>query len=155
MQLMIMRHGDAEPNFRDDQNRNLTTQGMIEVQKAGVWLHSIIQQVDYALVSPYVRAQQTFELMSDFVEVYQSETTHEVIPSGSASTVHEYVDALVAVKQNVDSMLIVSHMPLVSYLLDNFCGHFESRLFSTSGIAVLDYDVSKRVGVITDFYTPE
>ena len=152
---MIMRHGDAEPNFRDDQNRNLTTQGMIEVQKAGIWLHSKIEQVDYALVSPYVRAQQTYELISDFVEVSNCETTHEVIPSGSASTVHEYVDALVAVKQDVESLIIVSHMPLVSYLLDNFCGHFESRLFATSGIAILDYDVSKRVGNISEFYTPE
>jgi phosphohistidine phosphatase len=154
MQLMIMRHGEAEASFQNDAARNLTTRGFIEAQKAGVWLRDTVEQIDMALVSPYVRAQQTFDMVSSVVDVSRSETNHQIVPSGTPSTVHDYVDAILDMNNDVQSLLLVSHMPLVSYLLDNFCGQFESRLFATSSIALLDYNTSTQRGVVGEIYNP-
>lgn len=154
MQLMIMRHGEAEANFQNDAARNLTTRGFIETQKAGVWLRDTVEHIDMALVSPYARAQQTFEMVSNVVDVTRSETNHQIVPSGTASAVHDYVDGILQIDTDVQSLLIVSHMPLVSYLLDNFCGHFESRLFATSSIALLEYDKDAHRGVIEKIFNP-
>lgn len=154
MQLMLMRHGEAEASFQNDAARNLTTRGFIETQKAGVWLRDTVEQIDFALVSPYARAQQTFEMVSGVVDVVKSETTHEIVPSGTPSVVHDYVDALLALNPDIQSLLIVSHMPLVSYLLDNFCGHFESRLFATSSIALLDYEIATHRGKVEKIFNP-
>lgn len=151
---MLMRHGEAESQFQIDSARNLTTRGFIETKKAGVWLRDNVETIDMALVSPYTRAQQTFEMVASVVDVTRNETTHEIIPSGRASVVHDYVDAILDIHSDIQSLLIVSHMPLVSYLLDNFCGQFESRLFATASIALLDYDPKAHRGKVEKIFNP-
>lgn len=150
---MLMRHGEASPNFRDDINRSLTTHGFIETQNSGVWLKDTVHSIDKAIVSPYLRAQQTFDMVSSIVPVLHREDNSDVIPSGNASLVQDYVNVLLQESQ-ISSLLIVSHMPLVSYLLDSFCGRLESRIFSTASIALLDYDPEKNSADIVAFHNP-
>lgn len=154
MQLMIMRHGEAEPTFRDDANRKLTTQGFIEAQQGGVWLKQKVDSIDYAIVSPFVRAKQTHEMVASIVTCGYTETSAEITPSGIPSSVHDYIDGLIASNPNISSLILVSHMPLVTYLLDSFTRKMESRMFCTGGIACLDYQGAGQSAVVTGFFTP-
>ena len=61
MKLWILRHGEAEPHARSDAQRNLTEHGREQVRQAAA--HLIGQSIDTILVSPYVRAQQTAEIV--------------------------------------------------------------------------------------------
>ncbi len=155
MRLLIMRHGEAQPQLHDDFNRQLTSHGFLEAQKAGAWLKQAINQVDYALVSPFIRAQQTFQMVSGVVDVVDHETYRDIVPSGSASMVHDYVDVLLRENPEIENLLIVAHMPIVTYLLDNFCQRFEARLFPTAAIAQLSYDVEVGKAEIEAFFCPE
>lgn len=153
MQLFLMRHGEAEPTFQDDAQRSLTTQGFIESQKAGVWLKDNMHAIDYALVSPFKRAQQTFEMVKSIVDVGDFETCPDITPSGKAELVHDYVYAL-AQEKSIDSLIIVSHMPLVSYLLDSFCGKLQSLIFATASVACLEFDVAENRAILKEVYLP-
>ncbi|MCC2604517.1 phosphohistidine phosphatase SixA [Planctobacterium marinum] len=153
MQLFLMRHGEAEPTFHDDAQRSLTTQGFIESQKTGVWLKENIHNIEYALVSPFKRAQQTFEMVQSIVEIDNFEICADITPSGKAEQVHDYVYAL-AHEKSVESLIIVSHMPLVSYLLDEFCGKLQSLIFATASVACLDFDIEQNKATLKQVYLP-
>ena len=65
--LFIMRHGEAESLRVDDKSRQLTEFGRAQVSVTANWLidnYCENRQVDLALVSPYRRARQTFDMLS-------------------------------------------------------------------------------------------
>lgn len=154
MQLILMRHGEAEPNFSNDPQRNLTTRGYIECQKSGIWLKQNVGGIQKALVSPYVRAKQSFEMVKSMVSISDVEESSDIIPSGEPKLVHDYVH-VVCEQSNLSSLLIVSHMPMVSYLVDSFCGELRSHLFSTASIVMLDYDIEQDKAQLVEIFTPE
>ena len=61
--LVIMRHGEAVAQSSQDSQRQLNARGEAEVGQMAQWLTQVYPQFDYVLASPYVRTQQTAELM--------------------------------------------------------------------------------------------
>ena len=61
MKIWILRHGEAQPHARRDAERELTVKGREQVLHSAARL--LDQPLDSILVSPYVRAQQTAELV--------------------------------------------------------------------------------------------
>lgn len=155
MQLLLMRHGEAEPYSTKDELRNLTPYGEVQSQKAGRWLKQQFEQMDFALVSPYVRAQQTLQVVQRELDIGQSRIYEDIVPSGNPALVHDYVDAFLLDNPSISSLLIVCHLPIVSFLADNFCQQQQSALFATSAILSIDYDVSKSCGQRGISYFPE
>lgn len=134
-----MRHGDAEPYASSDQSRQLTEYGVSQVNRNGLWLTKQAPQLDLILVSPYVRAQQTQQLISDIIEPpTHLETLPDLVPEGNAGNVHDYVDAAIKLYQP-SNILLVSHMPLVSYLVETFSIEKQTPIFPTAAIAHIDY----------------
>jgi phosphohistidine phosphatase len=83
MKLIIMRHGEAERFREKDNTRSLTSLGEKQASTAGKWLHDYLgsdASVDIALVSSYVRAQQTYEQLSKQVVVIEKQFCEDVIP---------------------------------------------------------------------------
>ena len=135
-----MRHGDAEPFASSDRQRQLTERGIAEVKRNALWLCQQVSQFDLILVSPYVRAQQTQALVSEIVDTAtRLETLDDLVPEGNAANVHDYIDAAVNLYQP-KNVLIVSHMPLVSYLVETFSTEKATPIFPTAAIAHIDYD---------------
>ncbi len=67
MKVFIMRHGEAEVVASSDETRRLTDYGRKQSTSQGQWLkthlNSTALSVQKVIVSPYVRAQETFELV--------------------------------------------------------------------------------------------
>ncbi|MCE1713937.1 phosphohistidine phosphatase SixA, partial [Enterobacter hormaechei] len=63
MQIFIMRHGDAALEAISDAARQLTPRGCDESQKMACWLAQQKHQIDLVLVSPYIRAEQTLQIV--------------------------------------------------------------------------------------------
>lgn len=154
MQIFIMRHGDANQFGLSDSQRTLTEQGELEASLMGKWLASNNVAIDHLLVSPYVRAQKTAEvLMSVMESVAQVTTLESIIPSGSAREAHDFIDGYCAVEKP-SSLIIVAHMPIVSYLVSEMTAGQSSPIFQTAAIAELDYDLKRMKGHLVSVTAP-
>ncbi len=80
----------------------------------------------------------------------------DITPDGDAQNVHEYLDARLSTskarEQNLKRILLVSHMPLVSYLVDAMCDSYTTSLFATASIAVIRYNVHTHKGSLEAHY---
>lgn len=124
MRLFIMRHGEAEPFKQPDAERVLTVRGIQDTQSVGALLKSDLESelkpelatIQRAYVSPYVRAQQTFDNVNyasalNLVKVDEPEIT----PNGHPQAVLPLIQS--ALDEGLESILLVSHQPLVSRLV--------------------------------------
>lgn len=137
MQVFIMRHGQAEMIAKSDQVRQLTDVGRLQVQTMAQTLVHKLDSLDFVLVSPYVRAQQTWNLVSEFLpEAGKVMTLDDLTPSGDESAIVDLIDALVLEHPSAN-LLVVSHLPLVGYLVDGLVPGAGAPIFSTASIARL------------------
>lgn len=159
MRVYVMRHGEAVHSVGRDRDRQLTVVGESQARQSGMWLQQQCaaqsQQLDLALVSPYVRAQQTYTALNEAVAVKKMMCNADVVPSGDAVFAQSYIDFLLKEETQMKSMLIVSHMPFVSYLVDQMCGRHHSLLFATGAIAEIGYDAGQGRGQLIRQYTPQ
>ncbi len=162
MQLFIMRHGEAqnyiEQGSRDDSQRALTHQGEQEAQVMASWLQKVHTPPTQVFVSPFIRAQQTCAIVTSLMKTTTS-TLDFITPSGDAKQVHDFIDGycsniLEKASQHEQSILIVSHMPLVSYLVAQLTQSENAPIFATAGIAHINYDVEKMQGELLGLVAP-
>lgn len=156
--ICIMRHGEAEPYRPNDATRVLTDVGRQQVQTSSHWLTKHYVQegaFDIALVSPYTRAQQTLNEVMRSCQVARIEQTELITPEASPQFAADYINALLTqARQQSDAtktLLVVSHMPLVSYLVDELCGRQRSQLFATAGVVVLRWHEGMHASMVAQF----
>ncbi|MCL6408333.1 phosphohistidine phosphatase SixA, partial [Dickeya dadantii] len=63
MQVLIMRHGDAVLDAASDAVRPLSDGGRDESCQMACWLNEQDIDIERVLVSPYLRAQQTLDVV--------------------------------------------------------------------------------------------
>lgn len=154
MQVYIMRHGQAFTSGTSDALRGLTAQGKLEANVMAKWMANKNILLDQIIVSPFIRAQETAKELSDNLGDDLLLTTLDFItPSGSAQQMHDYIDG-VCVIDKVKSLLIVSHMPLVSYLVAGLTVDGNSPIFQTAGVAHIDYDIKRMKGYLVSLTSP-
>ena len=133
MKLWVLRHGEAVPyGSCPDSERELTDHGRREVLNSAA--HLIGQPLTAIYASPYLRAQQTAQIVREALgfepEIRTVEwLTPEVDPD-------KVTDQLVS----VSNVLLVSHNPLVGNLLSYLqhgAGHPPEKV-STAGLAELE-----------------
>ena len=118
MKVWILRHGEAQAHARTDAERNLTEQGRAEALRSAA--HLIGQPIDAIFASPYVRAQQTAQLVREALGVEPDiRTVPWLTPEGNPQQVLEKLDA-------DENVLLVSHQPLVGNLI-GFLQHGHQR----------------------------
>jgi phosphohistidine phosphatase len=154
MQIFVMRHGQAQTMAHSDQSRELTSHGKFEAENMASWLVNQKKHFDAIFVSPYVRAQQTAQIVKNILVTQTSLTTLDFItPEDSAKKMHNFID-LNFIDNPEAKVLIVSHMPLVSYLVAEFTAGIDAPLFETASIAEIDYDVSSMKGELITHTSP-
>ena len=147
MHVYIMRHGDAALEAASDAQRPLTHCGIEETRQMSRWLAGQQSHFDLTLVSPFLRAQQTFTSFS--ANVAQSgkvEILEMLTPAGDAQSVSDYLQALAT--EGLESVMVISHLPLVGYLVSALCPDQCPLMFATAGIAHIDYDAKTARGTL-------
>ncbi|QBH96999.1 phosphohistidine phosphatase SixA [Limnobaculum zhutongyuii] len=155
MQVFIMRHGEASYHADSDPARNLTERGCKETAQMTRWLRQKIAEIDWVLVSPYVRAQQTLDVVKHEFPLSSSstiETFSALTPGGDAMLSADYLMTLA--QDGVNSVLVVSHLPLVGYLVSELCGGIYPPMFSTSAVAAITLDAETGRGSLDWQQTP-
>ena len=118
MKLWILRHGEAQAHARTDAERELTEHGRAEVLRSAA--HLIGQPISAIIASPYVRAQQTAQLVREALGfVPDIRTVPWLTPDGNPQQVLEKLDT-------DENVLLVSHQPLVGSLI-SFLQHDHQR----------------------------
>ncbi|MGH8451558.1 phosphohistidine phosphatase SixA [Pseudomonas sp.] len=134
MKLWILRHGEAEGHARTDAERNLTEHGRAEVLHSAA--HLIGQPLSAIIASPYVRAQQTAQLVREALGFEPDiRTVPWLTPDGNPLQVLEKLNT-------DDNVLLVSHQPLVGSLV-SFLQHGHQRQpqpMHTASLAELEGD---------------
>ena len=132
MKLWVLRHGEAQAHARTDAERKLTEHGRAEVLRSAA--HLIGQHIDTIFASPYVRAQQTAQLVRETLGFEADiRTVPWLTPEGNPQQVLEKLDGDV-------NVLLVSHQPLVGSLISFFQqGHLrQPHPMSTASLAELE-----------------
>lgn len=141
MQVYIMRHGDAVIQAASDAVRPLTQKGKDDSVLMAQWLQNQGIRIDTVLVSPYLRAEQTREIVSQYIETPETfEVLDQLTPGGNAAFIADKIRDLAVL--GTKTVLVVSHLPLVGYLVSELCPHKEPPMFTTSTIACIDIDVA-------------
>ncbi|KPH61032.1 histidine phosphatase [Pseudoalteromonas porphyrae] len=150
--ILIMRHGEATPMQADDASRNLTLIGQQQAEKMGLWLHATHEPTGL-LVSPYIRAQQTALEVKKHNRFLFEETCGDIVPEANPQVAADYLETLIAMHPECDSWLVVAHMPIVSYLVDQLSiGNMP--IFNTGAVAVLSYDESRQKSEYLSIHAP-
>lgn len=158
-----MRHGEAVSYREPDKNRPLTTLGHLQCANVGKWLaknKTILDvkakpsdiKIDVALVSPYLRTQESFLTLSEYVSVGKHITLDSITPNGdviaNADLIHGYAND----ENGPQCMLIVTHMPLVTLLSDNVCPGYNALFFEPADTLIIDYSSDSGIGKKVDFF---
>lgn len=138
MLIWILRHGKAETFVNNDANRALTDEGRAQVasvltrQSAQIDTHNL-----NIWVSPYRRAQQTAAIAVDLLGCPITCETELLLPEARP---RQLLEALY--RADSDNILLVSHQPLVSSLLDCLCGaRGEEHYMQTASLAAVECEV--------------
>ena len=140
--ILIMRHGEAMPMQADDAARQLTQHGHQEAAKMGQWLKSQHMPTGL-LVSPYIRAQQTAAEVKINNSFSFEQSCQDIVPEGNPQIAADYLETLIAMHPECNTWLLVAHMPIVSYLVDQLCPG-NMPIFNTAAVAVIDYDETRQ-----------
>ena len=76
--------------------------------------------IERVLVSPYLRAEQTLDVVGECMNLPKDvDVMPELTPCGDVGMVSAYLQALA--NEGVKTALVVSHLPLVGYLVSELC----------------------------------
>jgi len=147
MQVFIMRHGDAALDAASDSVRPLTQCGCDESLKMATWLSEKVGRIERVLVSPYLRAEQTLAVVGEAIALPEKvDVLPELTPGGDPGLVADYLQMLAC--EGVSSVLVVSHLPLVGYLVSALCPQQNPPMFTTSAIACVTLDCATAQGAL-------
>ena len=135
MKVVVMRHGDAVLGADDDAARALTSLGREQSRAMALWLQQQLPHLDRVLVSPYLRAQQTWQTIGDLFGEVRVDVLDELVPHGHAGPVADYRRALAG---EVENLLVISHLPLVGYLVADLCPVQTPPMFVTSAMVAVE-----------------
>lgn len=152
MKLFILRHGDAETYASSDDQRQLTTRGRRNVTETAKKYIQELGSVSNILVSPYVRAQQTADIVVSSLSSQSTTQATElsvstvdfITPNIAPQTV---INTLFSRQEQMpdDNILLVSHQPLVGSLINFLCqrqpGVMSGYPMSPASMACLEMDV--------------
>jgi phosphohistidine phosphatase len=142
MIVTILRHGEAATAL-SDRERQLTSQGVADVT-AGC--HRLVQSCrarqiplpDALLYSAWLRTTQTADIAREILQPAKVEPNAALLPG---STVCQVDSALSRIGDDISHLVLVSHQPLVSRVVDHYLGDDRVPGLYPGGLAVLSMDV--------------
>jgi phosphohistidine phosphatase len=150
MELIVMRHGIAEDREEfakknlEDHLRPLTIKGRKRSQKIAMKLRDWLDDIDIIVSSPFVRARQTAEIVSQiFIDKKVLESA-ELVPSSPPQAFKRWLHAH---GDEHKRMLIVGHEPQLSVLVTFLMsGQMEPVLeIKKGGVLCLEIESFKNV----------
>jgi phosphohistidine phosphatase len=165
LRLLLLRHAKAEAHHpARDHGRALTERGRKDAKRLGKFIAGEKRAVDAAVHSGARRAKETAEVAlaesSERVPVSVEPRLYEATATAFIAALRDLPDAS-------KTILVVGHNPSLAEAAQQLAGGGDrdalqrmAAKFSTSGLAIIDFDVAHwaeiapRAGRLTAFVTP-
>ena len=137
MEIFLLRHGHAVMHAPTDAERPLSDQGRAEVRSTLTQSAERLAKLDAVWVSPYLRAQQTWQEASAFIaDAPQSIQQPAITPEGRSCDVMALID-----NAGIQRILLVTHQPFVGDFVDALTGAAPGlHSMGTANLAALQLD---------------
>ncbi|BDQ01510.1 MAG: phosphohistidine phosphatase SixA [Ignavibacterium sp.] len=139
MNLYLIRHSISEKLIppKKDFERELTSDGIELIKKASEGWKKIISTFDMILYSPYVRAEQTANVIAEVFSVKEKLIRENNIAAGCSTG--SLIDVLSVYQGN--NIAVVGHQPDLSNHISNLCSNNHLNLsFPPAAIAKISFD---------------
>lgn len=147
MELLLIRHAEAArpaaPGADHDETRALTPLGVEKSRRAAAALNKLNVHVDALLVSPYLRAMQTAQIITDgLTHTPQLRSTEALRPGATADKLVKEIRRAA----ELGTVALCGHEPDLSKLATRLLGGdgSPSLLFHTGSIASLQLDLGAK-----------
>ena len=160
MKIYLIRHSNAvdpgTPGYEDDSLRPLTEKGRDKMKDIASALKELNVKPDLIVSSPYVRAQQTAEILAKVLKYKQELAFSEaLVPMGNADNIIGEINE----KYSVDELVLVGHEPCLSVLIGTLiAGNPELAInLKNGGVCCLSSDDlhTERKAVLEWLLTPK
>ena len=112
--IVLMRHGEAEPYSEQDSARPLTEKGREQAKLTGRWLRDQKLPISHIVASPYLRAQQSAQCVTDSLALDML-AVRDITPDSSEAA------AEAALAEHMGA-LVCFHQPILGRLLHRWTG---------------------------------
>ena len=169
--LMLLRHAKTETDAPTgkDQDRRLDERGRHDAAEIGGWIGRHPPFPDRVLVSPAVRARQTWEIVSDAMKAHTPVPELEYLPELYGADPRKLLHAIrMASVSDPSRLMLVGHNPGMHELALTLIGGGDKAAkralednLPTSGLAIFDFptndwtDVAFRRGNLVLFVSPK
>lgn len=153
MQVIVMRHGTAEPfsyKVQTDSQRSLTAQG-VEGVKASAQRIANNFNVVRVLASSYNRASETGQLVAQATGADYEHRSELTIANCNIRKLYAELEVLNAELSENACVVLVSHIPIVYELVEAISGRSCGFSFHTAEFVALDFASRRVLGDITDY----
>jgi len=160
MKIYLIRHSNAvdpgTPGYEDDSLRPLTEKGRDKMKDIAFALKELDVRPDLIVSSPYVRAQQTAEILAKVLKYKQELAFSDaLVPMGNADNIIGEINE----KYSVDELVLVGHEPCLSVLIGTLtAGNPELAInIKNGGVCCLSSDDlhTERKAVLEWLLTPK
>ncbi|MEH6610569.1 MAG: histidine phosphatase family protein [Halioglobus sp.] len=126
MLITIWRHGEAGLAVTDQQ-RELTIDGRADLARGSQAFLQLCKQrqlpaPDCIFQSPYTRTKQTAEILATALTRAEIISQPALEPGSQVSRVDSLLEQVLGEANAPEHLVLVSHQPLVTYLLDHWLG---------------------------------
>ncbi|MGN6472134.1 MAG: SixA phosphatase family protein [Mycobacteriales bacterium] len=140
--LVLVRHAKAVAAAGTDALRPLTDRGHRDARAAGQWLAGLGIAPDLAVVSPTIRAQETWADIAHALPEHEEHVDHRIYDN----TLTTLLEVVADVRDTITTLVLVGHNPSMHGLavaLDDGDGDDEASTvirseYPTCGIAIFD-----------------
>ena len=115
MRLLLLRHGEAGFNAPTDEQRSLTESGRFRLRQMLHQHQGAFEGIERIFHSPYLRTCQTTELVCE-AKAAETSPLKLLTPESSAQQVIYWLS-----EQADESLLLVTHQPLIGNLVSLLC----------------------------------
>jgi len=155
--LYLVRHAIAEergPKWPDDAVRPLTAGGMDRMRRVVAGLAGLDEPLSLILTSPFLRASQTAELLSDGLPKHPPVLPLPALAPGGSP--QRTVKAFSATARDVNAVALVGHEPDLGELASWVLGMPTPLTFKKGGICRIDVETwpPRGHGQLVWFATP-
>ena len=160
MKIYLIRHSNAvdpgTPGYEDDSLRPLTEKGRDKMKSIASALKGLDLKPDLIVSSPYVRAQQTAEILAKVLKCKQELAFSDaLVPMGNADNIIGEINE----KYSVDELVLVGHEPCLSVLIGTLiAGNPDLTInIKNGGVCCVSSDDlhTERKAVLEWFLTPK
>ena len=145
MQLYILRDGDAVDGYAD-QHRQLSVYGRQQVQSVALSHQVECGAIEQVVSSPYKRAAETTDIFTRAVNLqHRIDWLDDLTPQGDLRAIAGFLQ-----RTNAETVLMVTHLPLVGLLIDYLTGETGSRM-GTANLASLSMEFPAQGGALLNW----